>query len=58
MTNKEFKAFAREACAPILNYRNGDTRAKQKALAAEEAVQLIEKALDEYKEPARKAAKK
>lgn len=58
MTNKEFKAFIREACAPILNYRNGDSRGKQRAEIAEETVRMIEKALEEAKEPEKKTAAK
>jgi len=58
MTNSELKAFVREALSPILNYRNGDTRAMMKARAVEEAVQLLDKAIDERKEEPKKASAK
>lgn len=58
MTNKEFKAFVRDALAPVLNYRNGDSRGKQRAVIVEEAVQMLEKALDEAKEPKKATVKK
>ena len=58
MTNKEFKAFIRKACAPILNYRNGDSRGKQRAEIAEETVEMIEMALDKAEVPEKKTAAK